>query len=102
MEWARVSRKAKMEFVVVNGIFNADEYGKTLEIHFLPFCDEYYPDICVFQQDNAPAHTTKHTKDFFIEEEINNMGSPPRIPEMIIIENVWGIIASSPSQQPSV
>ena len=73
MVWAGISWEGKTELVVVNGTLNAEEYVKMLESHFLPFRDEYYPDGCIFQQDNAPAHTAKHTKDFFMEEEITDM-----------------------------
>ena len=46
---------------------------------FLPFCDEFYPNDCVFQLDNAPAHTTLHTKEFFMMKSVTDMDWPPNL-----------------------
>ena len=63
--WAGISWKGKTDLVVANGTLDANEYVMMLQAHLLPFRDEYHPSGCVFQQDNAPAHTAKFTKDFF-------------------------------------
>ena len=59
-----------------------------LQEHFEPFI-EHYPRGCVFQQDNAAAHSAKFTKEYFMEAEITAMEWPARSPDLNCIENAW-------------
>ena len=88
--WGGISWRGKAPLVVVNGTLNADEYVHMLEEHFLPFCDEFYPNGVTFQQDNAPAHSAAHTRDFFAEESITDLPWLAKSPDMNCIQNAWG------------
>ena len=90
MVWAGILWKGKTDLVVVNGTLNANECVEMLEKYVLPFRDEYYLNRFIFQQDNAPAHSAKFTREFFATEGILDMEWPPRSLDINCIENAWG------------
>jgi len=48
-----------------------------------------------FQQDNAPAHTAKATKQFFTEVNVKLLDWSGNSPDMNPIENVWSVVAKA-------
>ena len=82
--------RSKSKLVVVKGTLNAAEYVDMLSRALLPFIEDHHPEGCIFQQDNAPAHTAQHTRDFFMESGTTDMVWPPRSPDLNCIENAWG------------
>ena len=44
----------------------------------------------MFQQDRAPAHRAKHTREYFMEPDITDMEWPEKSPDLNCIENLWG------------
>ena len=72
---------------------NATAYLNVLEHFMIPSAEELYGDAdFIFQQDLAPAHTTRSTKTWFDAHPITVLDWPANSPDLNPIANVWGII----------
>ena len=75
---------------VQSGTLNSERYIQLLQQSLLPFFPHLLPNGGQFQQDNAPAHGSKETKEFFKNNDIDVFPWPSASPDMSPIENVWG------------
>ncbi|CAM9661254.1 unnamed protein product, partial [Choristocarpus tenellus] len=48
---------------------------------------------CILQQDNAPIHVSKVTKEWFQEHDIHVLEWPPKSSDLNPMDNLWGIMA---------
>ncbi len=68
-------------------------YQEMLDHFMLPSADKLYGDAAfIFQQDLAPAHTAKGTKSWFNDHGVTVLDWPANSPDLIPIENIWGIV----------
>ena len=63
---------------------------EAVEAHVLPYLRALINPL--FQQDNAQLHVTRATLEFFEQNCVNFLHSPPRSPDFSPIEQVWDIM----------
>jgi len=88
--------KGRLHFIKDKAKINADYYVNNLLPVLIEDCNNLLPGDCIFQQDGAPAHTSRLAQDWLGEhcpELISKDEWPPNSPDLNPLDyHVWGMM----------
>ena len=89
MVWGALFYSGATRLARLDGRVNSAQYIEVLESELLPHRGEF----TLFQQDYAPIHNSRQSKEFFRDNNVEVLSWSPQSPDMNCIENVWGRMA---------
>lgn len=89
MVWGCMSSYGPGPLFRVTGSMNSIQYRHVLNDVMLPFCRKTFDQNFIFQQDNAPCHTSLLMRSWFEENDVQKLNWPPQSPDLSPIENLW-------------
>jgi len=92
MVWAGISFFRRTELVILPppGLTFARYVDEVLRPHVLPLRNNMEENF-ILMQDNARAHTARHTRDFLQRNNITVLDHPPLSPDLNPIEHLWDL-----------
>ena len=84
MSWNGVGSLIRLD-----GRVDSPAYQRILEDHMLQDADHLIGDDFVFQENNAPIHSSRSTREWLRAHDVTVLDWPPKSPDANPIENLW-------------
>ena len=99
MVWGSMCWHGIGSLVKLEGRLDSIAYQQVLEEHMLADAETMIGEDFVFQQDNAPIHTSRSTRQWLREHDVTLLDWPPKSPDANPIENLWRDIKTAANRR---
>jgi len=91
MVWGAMTYTGQLLLRIIEGNLNSEKYCDLLRDDIFPVLKSSMESF-IFQQDNAPCHTSKYTISTIEEEGVEILKWPAHSPDISPIEKIWSIL----------